>query len=190
MDIVDVAFAIADTVMSLGGMIAKAVPTHRQCNIEIENNSCNYTLQNPRMYTRRGRCSKPLPPTIGQSSSGEVEFKKTPNMACGSVGIFTYDLVDKETTAASEQIAVLFKVPFDHNRKSNKYAVGVFDIGKTCNRDLFQEMSKKMDTVFVRGKAKENGLSYRGDHVTIMATMSDCHTPVIKVEVSDTDANM
>ena len=44
----DLIFGIVDTVMSVGGIIVKAVPTHRQCNIEIENGSLQYTLCNPR----------------------------------------------------------------------------------------------------------------------------------------------
>ncbi|XP_034450270.1 DELTA-sagatoxin-Srs1a-like [Hippoglossus hippoglossus] len=185
MGLFDIVLGIVETVMSIGGTIVKAVPTHRQCNIEIENGSLQYTLCNPRMYIKRGHCRKPLPPTISQSSSGEVEFNKTPNTACGSVGIFAYELLNTSTKDTTEQIAVLFKVPFDLNLKSNEFAVGVFNISRSCNHGLFQEMSRNKGKVFVRGKAKGSVLTHKGKNVTVMATMSDCHTPVIRVQVMD-----
>nr|XP_019960013.1 PREDICTED: DELTA-sagatoxin-Srs1a-like [Paralichthys olivaceus] len=185
MDLIDVVLGMIETVISVGGVIGKAVPTHRQCNIEIENDSLHYTLSNPRMYIKRGFCRKPLPPTISQSSPGEVEFTKTPNTACGSVGIVTYDLLNTSTKDTTEQIAVLFKVPFDRNIKSNEFAVGVFDISRNCNHGLFQDMSKNKGKAFVRGKAKGGALTHKGQNVTVMATMSDCHTPVIRVQVMD-----
>ena len=138
-----------------------------------------------RMYIKRGCCRKPLPPTISQSSSGEVEFTKTPNTACGSVGIFTYELLNTSTKDTTEQIAVLFKVPFDLNLKSNEFAVGVFDISRNCNHGLFQDMSKNKGNAFVRGKAKGSALTHKGQDFTVMATMSDCYTPVIRVQVMD-----
>ncbi|CAB1452056.1 unnamed protein product [Pleuronectes platessa] len=149
------------------------------------NKSEQYTLCNPRMYIKHGRCRKPLPPTISQSSSGEVEFTKTPNTACGSAGIVTYELLQTSTKDTTEQIAVLFKVPFDLNLKSNEFAVGVFDIGRNCNHGLFQDMSKNKGKAFVRTKAKGSVLTHKDQNITVMATMSDCHSPVIKVQVMD-----
>lgn len=138
-----------------------------------------------RMYTTSGRCTVPLPPEIQLSTSGEALFAKTPYTARGSHGIVTYDLVHNSTGTATEQMAVMFKVPFDLNLKSNAYAVGVFDVSTECDHDLYREMSKKMETTFVRGKAKGPHLTYESQDVTIVATMSNCYQPVMKVHVSD-----
>ncbi|XP_041812436.1 DELTA-actitoxin-Ucs1a-like [Chelmon rostratus] len=171
--------------MGVSSAIAKAAPTHRQCGIEISNDCSAYTLCNPRMYTSSGRCTVPLPVKINPSSTGNALFTKTPYTARGTVGIFTYDLLNNSTNAATEQIGVMFKVPFDLNLKSNVYAVGVFDISKECIRDLYREMSKTQDAAFVRGKAKGPVLTHKGQSIAIVATMSNCYEPVIKVQVSE-----
>ncbi|XP_029292955.1 uncharacterized protein LOC115011852 [Cottoperca gobio] len=185
MEIVDLVSGLVGAVTSISGAIITAVPTHRQCNIEITNGSSNYTLCNPRMYTSSGHCHDPLPPTIQPSSCGGGMFTKTPYAARGSVGIFTYDLLNCCDQAATEQIVVMFKVPFDLNLRSNMYAVGVFDISIECDRNLFREMAKNRETTFVRGKAKGPVLTHKGYNVTITAAMSNCYTPVMKVQVSD-----
>ncbi|XP_070779344.1 DELTA-alicitoxin-Pse1b-like [Enoplosus armatus] len=185
MEIVNLVTGILQAVHSIGSVIVQASPTHRQCDVEITNACSKYTLCNPRMYTTSGRCPVPLSPNIEPSSSGNAVFAKTPYTARGSVGIFTYDLLNNQTKETVERMAVMFKVPFDLNLKSNVYAVGVFDVGKECNRDLFREMSKNTETTFVRGKAKGPKLSHKSQNVTIAATMSDHYTPVMKVHLSD-----
>ncbi|XP_076608393.1 DELTA-actitoxin-Ucs1a-like [Chaetodon auriga] len=185
MESADFAFGFVQTILAVGSSIAKVAPTHRQCGIEISNDCSTYTLCNPRIYTSSGRCTIPLPVQIKSSCSGNALFAKTPYTARGSVGIFTYDLLNNSTNTATEQIAVMFKVPFDLNLKSNVYAVGVFDISKDCIRDIYREMSKTEDKTFVRGKAKGPVLTHKGQNITIMAAMSNCYEPVIKVQVSE-----
>ncbi|XP_078017569.1 uncharacterized protein LOC144458616 [Epinephelus lanceolatus] len=165
--------------------IAKALPTHRQCEVHITNECASYSLRNPSVHIKSGRCLIPFPPTIQPSATGEAKFAKIPKKACGSVGIFTFDLFNNATKQCTEKIAVMYKVPFNLKAKSNAYAVGVFDINTECNNELFFEMSKKTNTTFVRGLAKGPSLTHKGDTVTIAATMSDCHTPYMKVEVRE-----
>ncbi|KAK2833952.1 hypothetical protein Q5P01_017841 [Channa striata] len=155
-------------------------PTHRQCTIEIENNSYDYTLMTPRIYTYSGSCEKPLPAVIGVSSSGGALFVKTPHTACGSVGVFTYDLYHHPSKQNRGKMAVMFSNPYDFNLYWNWFAVGVFDISKQCDYDLYKEMYYDEEKGFVRGQAKCGFLTYTSHAVTIRATMADRYQPVIK----------
>ncbi|CAK6980308.1 DELTA-stichotoxin-Hmg2b-like [Scomber scombrus] len=168
---------------AVGGAIGEIAPTHRQCTIEIRNECKDFGLCNPRMHFDSGGCAIPLLPLIFPSKSDVAQFIKTPNTACGSVGVFTYDLLKTDADQSTEKIAVMFSVPYDFNMYSNLYAVGIFDKSKECNNDLYHEMCFKTGSSFVRGKAKDPGLIYKGDHVTLMATMSDSYQPVIKLQI-------
>lgn len=138
-----------------------------------------------RVFFESGGCGVPLSPSIPNSSCGLAQFSKTPNTARGSVGVFTYDLLNKSTKESTEKMALMFSVPYDFIEYSNLYAVGVFDSDTECDYDLYKCMYYKTDTTFVRGKACEPYLTYEGNEVTIMAAMSDCYQPVIKVQVNN-----
>ncbi|XP_039679662.1 bryoporin-like [Perca fluviatilis] len=152
--------------------------TWRQCYITVINYSSEDTLCNPCQYTQSGRCTQIPPPQIGPQSSGSALFTKTPYTARGSVGVMTYDLQD-----STEKIAVMFSVPYDYSMFSNVYAVGIFDKSQKCNYDLYYKMYYDPPTTFVRGEAKGPSLTYKGDQVTIVATMADLYETVINVEV-------
>ncbi|KAM9346057.1 DELTA-stichotoxin-Hcr4b-like [Symphorus nematophorus] len=185
-DGLDVARGVTGIGLSIGSTISKLIPTQRKCTVELANESSNYTLRNPRVYVASGRCTSPLPTSIPPSSTGEASFVKPHIIPRGCSGIFTYDLLNNLTKSSSYKIAVLFSVPFDCNLKSNVYAVGVYEIRKECNQALFQEMSKSENAEeFVSGKAKGPSLTHQSQDVTIMATMSDCYEPIMKVQVCD-----
>ncbi|XP_067426890.1 DELTA-sagatoxin-Srs1a-like [Thunnus thynnus] len=156
---------------------------NRQCSIEVENKCSEYTLGNPRWYTDYGFCETPFPLTLGPSESGSALFVKTPGTVYGSVGVFTYDLLNGSTKQHDGKIAVMFSNPYDFNLYSNWYAVGDFDMATTCDYDLYYKMYYNAEKGFVRGKAADGSLIYESKLVTIRATMSDSYQPVIKVQV-------
>ncbi|XP_044038040.1 bryoporin-like [Siniperca chuatsi] len=184
-EITGAAAGVIGMALGISGAIAEAIPTYRQCTIEIKNNCTHYSLCNPRIYIESGGCAIPLSPFIAPSTSDIAQFSKTPNTARGSVGVFTYDLLMKDTEEHTEKIAVMFSVPYDFNLFLNWYAVGVFDMSKKCDHDLYLEMYYKSDNSFIKGKASDPCLMYKGDNVTIMAAMSDSYQPVIKLQVTD-----
>ncbi|KAG8006706.1 Bryoporin [Nibea albiflora] len=171
--------------MTVGVEVAGLLPTHRQCSVEVTNKCSNYDLCDPGVYSESGFCVETLPLTLDPSSSGNALFTKTPHTARGAVGVFTYDLHDKSTKESTEKIAVMFSVPYDYNLYSNWYAVGIFDKSTECNHDLYHQMYNNNGTSFVRGKASGPCLKHKKNRVTIVASMSDSHQPVMKVEVKD-----
>ncbi|XP_026234427.1 bryoporin-like [Anabas testudineus] len=185
-EVVGAAAGVIGAVVALGSSIAEVAPTHRQCIIEIKNNCTNFSLCNPRMFIESGSCAIPLSPFIAPLKSDIFQFSKTPNTACGSVGVFTYDLLPKASKQeCKEKIAVMFSVPYDFTEYCNWYAVGVFDEKRQCDYNLYHEMYYNTDKAFIRGKARDPCLIYQGDNVTIMAAMSDAYQPVMKVQVSE-----
>uniref|UniRef100_UPI003AAD07AE DELTA-sagatoxin-Srs1a-like n=1 Tax=Centroberyx gerrardi TaxID=166262 RepID=UPI003AAD07AE len=166
--------------------------TCRECTIEIENGCLNYILSNPRMYLYSGRCAKPLPLTLGPSASAAALFTKTPFSLRGAVGVITYDLLNNLTSELTENMAVMFSVPFDFNLYSNWYAVGIFDMSKKFGKSLYREMYyDEEQRSFRRGKAERPGLTvgpgltYKHHDVTIRATMTHARQPVMKVQVNN-----
>ncbi|XP_029997741.1 DELTA-sagatoxin-Srs1a-like [Sphaeramia orbicularis] len=157
---------------------------NRQCSVEITNNCSKYVLSKPSVHIVSGFCADPLPPLINPWSSGNALFAKTPNTACGSVGVFTYDLVDHVKKETTMKIAVMFSVPYDFNLYSNWFAVGIFDKYTVCNYELYYKMYYDNDKTFTRSKADGNSLTHEDSDVTVMATMSNSYQPVMKVEVN------
>ncbi|XP_071369372.1 uncharacterized protein [Centroberyx affinis] len=183
---IGVGASVVGAAAGVGGEVAQLLPTHRQCAIEITNGCSQHTLCNPRMFINRGRCSVPLSPTVDPSTSESALFTKTPHTARGSVGVFTYDLLNNRTKQATKKMAVMFNVPYDFNLYSNCYAVGIFDMSKKCDYNLYHDMHKKKVNGFVRGDPKADcSLTHKSHGVTIRASMSDAYQPVMKVQVSD-----
>ncbi|XP_026187418.1 bryoporin-like [Mastacembelus armatus] len=184
-DVAGAASGVIGAVVSIGSAIGEAVPTHRQCTIELKNNCKCYSLCNPRMYFESGGCAVPPSPFIESSTSDMIQFCKTPHAARGAVGVFTYELLHNDTNQHTEKIAVMYSVPYDFSQYSNWYAVGVFDKSKECDRDLYYNMYNNEDSSFIRAKASDPCLIYEGKHVTIRASMSDTYQPIMKLHVTD-----
>ncbi|KAM4717163.1 DELTA-sagatoxin-Srs1a-like [Anableps anableps] len=162
-----------------------SIPTHRQCKVEIQNKTSSFTLCEPLVHLFSGNCECPLPPTLRPSESGTALFVKKSHTACGSVAVFTYDILQESTRQNRGRLAVMFSVPYDFNIYSNWYAVGAFSKDKLCDEELYREMYYASQRGFVRGKAKGPSLTHKAGHVTIRASMSDSYQPVLKVELCD-----
>ncbi|CAG6021232.1 unnamed protein product [Menidia menidia] len=159
---------------------------HRQCLVEISNNSNCYTLANPRVFTESGYCEVPLPPMVGPCSAVKAHFNKTTGAATGAVGVFTYDLFNADLNDYSHIMAVMFSVPYDRILYSNWCAVGILAKGNYCDHSLYDTMYNGSENNFVRGKADGSNISYEGDFVIVSASMSDTGEAVLRVDISDT----
>lgn len=113
-------------------------------------------------------------------------FSKTSAKASGAVGVLTYDLFERQNNCAKETLAIMFSVPYDYNMYKNWVAVGIYNKGKECNESLYKEMYyNKEQQGFVRAEAEGCGLTYEGDNLDIMCTMSPMGRAILKVEVWD-----
>uniref|UniRef100_A0A146TB79 DELTA-sagatoxin-Srs1a n=1 Tax=Fundulus heteroclitus TaxID=8078 RepID=A0A146TB79_FUNHE len=162
-----------------------SIPTHRQCKVEIQNKTSSFTLCEPLVHLISGNCESPLPPTLRPTETGTALFVKTPDTACGSVAVFTYNILQESNRYIFRRMAVMFSVPYDFNIYSNWYAVGVFNKDKLCDEDLYKEMYYGEEHSFVRGKASGPSLTYKAGFDTIRVSMSDSYQPVLKVDLSD-----
>ncbi|XP_026201065.1 DELTA-sagatoxin-Srs1a-like [Anabas testudineus] len=156
---------------------------HRQSIIELKNYCSDYTLINPSHYTYCGSCSTPFPPEIGPSNSGIAVFEKTAGTSCGSVGVVTYDLLNKSGKGNPGKLAIMFSNPFDFNQFENLFGVGVLPMSTKCDYDLYRKMYYEAEGGYVRGAARDGSLTYTSGSVTITATMTDTCEPVIRIQV-------
>uniref|UniRef100_A0A3B4H1L9 DELTA-sagatoxin-Srs1a n=1 Tax=Pundamilia nyererei TaxID=303518 RepID=A0A3B4H1L9_9CICH len=155
----------------------------RQSTIHITNKTHGYTLCNPSLHLVSGLCQIPLPTKLKPSESGNALFSKIGGTACGSVGVFTYDLYNPATDRADKKIAIMFSVPFDYGRYSNWFAVGAFDRETNCDNDLYHKMYYSDERGFVRGKADGHDLKHRDDDVVVTSGMTNSSVATLKVDV-------
>lgn len=125
----------------------------------------------------------PLTPRLCPSDTGSALFDKTLGAACGSVGVFTYDIYQEFADQYRGKLAVMFSNPYDRIAYSSWYAVGVFGMDRACDEELYKEMYYGDQTSFVRGKASGPSLTYNLPGLAIAASMSDTHESVLKVQV-------
>ncbi|XP_038138043.1 DELTA-sagatoxin-Srs1a-like [Cyprinodon tularosa] len=160
-----------------------SLSTHCQCTVEIQNKTSSVILSEPLIHLFSGNCESPLPPTLRPSESGTALFIKKTHAACGSVAVFTYDIVQASTKHNQGRLAVMFSNPYDFNMYSNWYAIGAFSKDKRCDEELYKEMYYGQQLGFVRGKVKGPSLTNKVGRLTIRASMSDSYQPVLKVEL-------
>ncbi|XP_065133349.1 deep-sea actinoporin Cjtox I-like [Paramisgurnus dabryanus] len=164
--------------------VSARLDTNRNCTIEIDNKSNNYNLINPQVYMYHGFNHTILQPTIGARSISVCAFTKTPNTACGSIGVLTYDLFDMKNQRTIDRMALLFSVPYNFNFYDNIFAIGLITTARQCNEALYNDMYYGKGN-FNRAEAKKGGLTYTLSNVELRATMSNMAKAIIKLQIYD-----
>lgn len=139
-----------------------------------------------RVYLESGGCHSPPQPTVRPQKTEVCNFGKTSAKATGSVGVLTYELFERQSNCAKEMVAIMFSVPYDYNMYKNWLGLAIYNQGKECDKNLYQEMYyNKEQQGFVRHEAKGCGLTFEGQNLNIRATMSPMGRAILKVEVWD-----
>ncbi|XP_030649015.1 DELTA-sagatoxin-Srs1a [Chanos chanos] len=166
--------------------VSATLTTNRNCTVEITNISGSYCLINPKVHMTSGFCFHPPQPTVRSTKTEVCSFTKDDNTATGAVGVLTYDLFHMQNRLCTERLALMFSVPFDRNLYKNYLALGIFENHRSCDKDLYNHMYEGKDfTQFTRVEAGGSGVTYKGTHVDLRATMSDMGKAIIKLEIYD-----
>ncbi|XP_068161544.1 conoporin-Cn1-like [Antennarius striatus] len=159
--------------------------SRRNVTIEITNYARDFCLIDPKVYLESGNCHSPPQPTVRPLKTEVCNFSKGSGKSSGSVGVLTYDLFERGRHKAFERFVIMFSVPYDYNLYENWVAIGIFDVGKEVDKNLYEYMYYKKDACFKREKANGCGLIYQGNKVDIMCTMSPMGRAIMKLEVWD-----
>ncbi|XP_014059621.1 bryoporin isoform X1 [Salmo salar] len=166
--------------------VSATLTTNRNCTIELTNVTTGYCLINPKVYMYSGYCYHPPQPTVRTPKTEVCSFIMDDDTATGAVGVLTYDLFHIQSRVCSERMAIMFSVPYDYNYYKNWLGVGVFEVARACDKQLYNHMYKEKDfSKFVRSEASGSGLEYKAQHVDLRATMSTVGKSIIKVELYD-----
>ncbi|CAG02807.1 unnamed protein product [Tetraodon nigroviridis] len=168
--------------------VAADVSRSRSVTIEISNLTKNYCLINPRVYLESGETYNPPQPTVRPLMTEVCTFSKSSGIPTGSVGVLTYELLERRSTMLPETLAIMFSVPYDYSFYNNWFAVGIYETGTKCNEGLYKQMyneKKQAEHGFVREKANGSGINYVGGNLDIRATMNPLGKAIMKVEVWD-----
>ncbi|XP_061088485.1 actinoporin-like protein isoform X2 [Conger conger] len=159
--------------------------SRRNITIEIKNLTKDFCLANPKVYLDSGVTFNPPQPTVRPLKTEVCSFSKTSGQAQGSVGVLTYDLMERTGSTKPETLCMMFSVPYDYNLYMNWFAVGIFGKGRNCDESLFKEMYYNDESGFVRAEANGSGINYIGTDLDVKATMSPMGRAIMKVEVWD-----
>ncbi|XP_028672633.1 DELTA-sagatoxin-Srs1a-like [Erpetoichthys calabaricus] len=168
--------------------ISKSIKTTRNVVIEISNNTTKF-LTNPKYHCHSGYNNTPLQPTIEPRSREACSFSKKRRMACGSVGVMTYDICASPIQSGDMKLAIMFSVPYDYNWFENWFAVGFYDLSKGCDHDLYDEMYYQVKPEFKRAKATQCTLSHSTNGLDIKVAMSNACESIMQVELWESNVN-
>lgn len=111
-------------------------------------------------------------------------FSKHPGQFTGTVGVFTYDVIKKGVNDHNEKIAIMFSVPHSYTMYKNWVAVGIYDKARETDESLYKEMyNNKEMTNFTRREADGCNVTFEGNSLDVMCTMSPLGRAIMKVEV-------
>lgn len=128
----------------------------------------------------------PPQPTLRVNKTEVCSFTKDDNTATGAVGVMTYELFDMHSRRSTDQIAIMFSVPFDQNIYQNWMAVGVFEKTKACDKELYKLMYEGKDfQQLKRCQGDGNGLMHSDKGVDVRSCMSSEGRAIIKLELYD-----
>lgn len=142
-----------------------------------------------RVYLESGETYNPPRPTVRPLMTEVCTFSKSSALPTGSVGVLTYELLEKNPAALPETLAIMFSVPYDYDFYNNWFAVGIYKAGTKCDEELYKQMYNEKNQAehgFVREKANGSGINYVGSNLEIRATMNPLGKAIMKVEVWDT----
>lgn len=78
----------------------------------------------------------------------------------------------------------MFSVPYDRNLYKNWVGVGFYKEDQECNEALYKEMYyEKKPKSFTRREADGCCISYEGEEVEVLCTMSPMGRSIMKVEL-------
>lgn len=112
---------------------------------------------------------------------------KTPNAACGSVGVFTYEMRQEQAHNDDyRKMAVMFSVPYDYGLYSTHCAVGVADTNVPCDRELYEKMYYgETNSWFDRFTASVGDHVYKTADFTIKCKMVDGYELTLMINVQN-----
>lgn len=133
-----------------------------------------------------GFCHHPPQPTVRTTKTEVCSFIKDDNTATGAVGVLTYDIFHMQSRVCSERMAIMFSVPYDRNFYKNWLAVGVIELSRDCDEQLYTHMYEGKDlSQFTRAEGNGTGVNYKAAHLDLRATMSSIGKAIVKVELYD-----
>ncbi|XP_078496897.1 uncharacterized protein LOC144752965 isoform X1 [Lissotriton helveticus] len=165
-------------------ILRHAADSGRCVLIEVTNNS-ELSLENKRYYCKSGEILHHGLETIEPGAKDCTLFGKKSFMACGSVGVLTFQLNDRQ----SQRLAILFSNPFNRIIYDRAFGLHFTKTGASA-RQLYEDM-------YSHGERLENYIKARTDSVIqfphklvhngvqVTATMSAESKAILRVVIED-----
>ncbi|XP_074519905.1 DELTA-actitoxin-Afr1e-like [Halichoeres trimaculatus] len=173
------------SIMSQSAEALANISGRRNVTIEISNSSSSYVFIDPKIYTESGHTHVPPGPTITPMKTEICNFSKTSAKTSGAVGLLSYDVVRLQgKPRVVGKLVIMYSVPYDQNAYANWVGLGIFSPEVEVNEDLYKKMYyDKEPQGFVRAKAGGSVLTYTGQYLDVMATMSPLGRAIMKVQI-------
>lgn len=117
--------------------------TQTNAKREIAMAISNFTggnLTNPQHYIAQGIIEE-APLQIGAGQANAVAALKTVGMPSGTAAVVTYD-IGASSGDSKYKLAVLWSVPSDYAKHSNRFNFALLDVGTQIDNDVYERMLK------------------------------------------------